>query len=222
MRLERHNRHYNEPQEETWERIPKRLSGILGLFHCTVFINTVASFSKYLLPPAAEVLPDWTFEYIGRSVTVPITKVAGVFSFVFPSLIFNPKSGNQTPIDFTDLFFAAMAEELVCRQFLQSFCLRSLPKQILNKAAPDCQDLVDCKIAKITRVLIASAIFALAHGRHKTCGGFLLPSFATGLLYGYWKEKESSWIDLTLSHFLYNSLVIADQGGVDFSKSLCI
>jgi hypothetical protein len=57
-------------------------------------------------------------------------------------------------------------EEFGWSFLFQELLLRRLPKEILNRFAPDYAPLVDAKAARIARVILRTMLFAVSHAAH--------------------------------------------------------
>lgn len=113
-------------------------------------------------------------------------------------------------------------EEVECRLIIQEILLKQLPKKILKTFAPDYVDLVDSKIAKVSRVVISSLLFALPHYVPPLYVGYMVPgasgdptmtclignrvinAFGGGLVLGAIQEITGDIRYSTVAHMLHN------------------
>lgn len=126
--------------------------------------------------------------------------------------------------------WAPIIEEAQCRLLLQELLLKQLPKKILNKIAPQHAHLVDSKIAKITRVLVTSALFGVCHyipaehsrilfhaDKKEQCmlSNRVIGAFVGGVLLGSLQEATGNVAYPILLHMLNNfipALLMSNAG----------
>lgn len=113
-----------------------------------------------------------------------------------------------------------VTEELHYRLLIQELFLKQIPKKILARISPAHVSLVDSKVAKIARVVIASFLFALPHyispeaGAHMfgtyndPCfmGNRILNAFGTGIVFGFLQEITGNIANPIIAHMLHNSI----------------
>lgn len=112
-------------------------------------------------------------------------------------------------------------EETFHHVIIQSGIFNVLPKLILRTFSPAQTKLIDHTIAKISRVVLTAAVFALSHISFAKCIS-LAPQFTIGLYHSYLYETGTSLTELVTRHFLYDAVLASLMGGIPLKgKPMC-
>lgn len=132
------------------------------------------------------------------SVSLPIEYLRKLLWVYTPSIEYDD-------IKLSKLFIATALEDIVCIGLIQRTALPLLANQL-----PECCGRI--LNHKVTRVVIASAIFALAHKEMvetSPLGG--MPQFMGGLISGAVAELDNSLVVPIISHFAYDLILGAGR-----------
>lgn len=186
--------------------IPKA-SSIAGFmtassFHLT-FSYWLAKTGSYL-PSVAAVAPSWIIKTANQTCCRPVNWAKQKVKLLIPNWTVQCKYGLKDRVNIAKIGMHALVEELFFRFLLQKIILTELPRLLLKKISPSYANYVDHPIFKITRMLLLSALFALAHTSLFTVSGLLLPQLFSGFFYSGLIEQNFSLTYVTLAHFIYN------------------
>jgi membrane protease YdiL (CAAX protease family) len=89
-----------------------------------------------------------------------------------------------------------MVEEMALRIILQEGLLKRIPAWILNKTAPSYAPIINRRAAKIARIMVSSALFAIMHAQSPNAPynttTFLAHKFVMGLILGGIQEVSGN------------------------------
>ena len=177
------------------------ITGNFGIFVSFHRIRYIDDFGKEIVqePLISEInlgqyVSPCIREVISKTITEPAMITKGMASFFLPSI------GNST-----DLLYGCAVEEIICRGLIQEGLLRRLPHRALQKIAPDYAHLTDHPIARISRVALASLVFALVHVDKIDSPVSVLPQFCSGLIFGTTYEMTRSLKIPILTHFFVDA-----------------
>lgn len=107
-------------------------------------------------------------------------------------------------------FIGPILEELIFRYSIQQVLLKEIPEKIIKIIAPGKEDVLDSKVAKITRTLFTAALFGYIHivnqGRYPDayCYGQIISSFVGGIAFGILKESKVGLLGSIVAHVSNN------------------
>lgn len=176
---------------------------------CVTTISILAA-KRLALPPANQIFPDTLFRWIkmGTDRTVDLRKFLTQFLPTI-EITFNQKIPQmKPPVNFSEVFTGSLSEEAfyAC---IQSGILRKLPALVLRKFSAQNERLIDHKVAKLARMVLTSAIFALGHHNVLNHDDSMLPHFSVGMLSAILRENQTPLFDLVMSHFAINTLIFS-------------
>lgn len=177
-----------------------------------------------VLPSANQIYPLSLMEFINDKLTEPILQWREVLTHWLPNLTV---TFSHTAIDrlnncvnYSEIVAVAISEEVVLHGMIQTLFLKKLPAIILKKTSPKNSQLVNHRIAQFTRIVLTSALFALAHGkRYGNCSS-LFPQFSIGALYSYRRENGAGLAELIALHFIFDATLVTLIGGIP-DKPFC-
>ncbi len=137
---------------------------------------------------------------------------------VMPDLVYYYAAGISRARDFLlrlptleqETLVTPLFEEAVFRFGLQEMLLKRFPTAIIQRVSPSHLWVVDCKAAKVARVLIANTAFTLAHATHPDYGRSngsmirFIQAFALGIILSTIQEKTGSTMSAIAFHSGYN------------------
>ena len=176
-----------------------------------IFISPIVT----LLPSARSTLPK-TITWLSEAfLAVPCRGLRSAVVGLLPSVCTTFKYGLKLKTNWTFICVGSSIEEIIFRYCIQSLLLTEAPRFIIQKVAPSYEHLVDCKIAKIARVVFTSQLFALAHiVRLGNVSGMLLPQFLASIYLSYLRENGTSITELSSIHILVNVVSTTILGGL--------
>lgn len=107
---------------------------------------------------------------------------------------------------------APIFEEPLFRYGIQEVLLTYLPKKIVKKVAPGKEMILDCKIAKTSRIALTTLLFAAIHLINKSefpesyVMRQVISSFVGGIIFGILKESRVGLLGAIEAHCLNNCL----------------
>lgn len=163
------------------------------------------------LPPFNSLLSDRATRLIGLGICQPSEKFVNFFQSLAQRSL--PKAGMDLGrglrIDMRAEVVNACAEELLFRLFIQTILLKELPKNVLKifgVTAERAEELVNHRMAKISRVLVTALLFMAAHaGKFGNARGMLVHQLLGGLAWGALKESGTPLVQVAFLHFSYNA-----------------
>lgn len=171
---------------------------------------------KYMmkLPPAKSWIHPYIFSVITITITQPIFKVRVILTRIFPAITYTFKKGLAQKVNYTEIFFVGLVEEIAFRGVIQQVILTNISKYIVRKISPEKEHLVNSRMMKGVRVVLTAGLFALAHGNgYGHLKGSLSPQFICGIIAGSFYESGVSIKEIAMYHFAYDAVLVSLMGG---------
>lgn len=169
-----------------------------------------------LLPSARAALSGRVVQFSETYLATPLRDSRTYLSSLLPSMHTTFQYGLKTKVNWTTVLVGSSYEEIFFRSFIQTILLTDLPRLITRKIAPSYEPWIDHTMAKVTRNVLTSSLFALSHMiRFGNVPGMLLSQFLGGVYFSYLREQGTSIAELSSIHFTWNAVCILLQGGVE-------
>ncbi len=139
-------------------------------------------------------------------------------ALVVPKLKAQFHYGFKGSCDCREMLIDSAFEQVLFQGGVQTGALKTLPRHLLEKSGythQEAEAIVNHRLAKLGRILVTSALFAVLHaplyGHFK---GMLMSQLTIGMVYATLRERDSSFLQQWGVHFLYNFLIFAQIGGI--------